>query len=170
MASCAGNQLSVQFVANQGTELVASITRYLSSIPTPVYILEDLVGIVGVTSSLLTSLDAALIRCQNPFEERPSFVRPLCQDVFAAFQELSKKAEEAMEKKVFEPNDSDLVRASRFAWFEIVGNEKKAVALRSSLAVEKYRVRVLIDAVNYKRLKDLDIKYVDTSQILLKHN
>jgi Fe-S cluster assembly iron-binding protein IscA len=63
-----------------------------------------------------------------------------------------------------------MVRASRFAWFEIVGNEKKAVALRSSLAVEKYRVRVLIDAVNYKRLKDLDIKYVDTSQILLKHN
>jgi hypothetical protein len=46
-----------------------------------------------------------------------------------------------------EPNDVGLVRLPKNAWCLVIKGEHRAAYLRSRLYVEKYRVRVLIDAV-----------------------
>ena len=87
-------------VAGEGNRLVSSITHYLSTIPTPVDILEDLASIVAVTASLLMSLDCAVLQYPPFSMDRMPFVRPLCLDILAAFKELDTKVEEAREKGV----------------------------------------------------------------------
>jgi hypothetical protein len=143
---------SLLSVARSGTLLVERITHYLSTIPTPVDILEDLASIVGVTAALLGSLDHAILKYPLPAADKLPFVPLLCFDVELAFEQLQTHFNTARKEKVFEPNEKGLVRTPRFAWFEIMGGEGKAAGLRSRLCVEKYRVRVLIDAVRYKGL------------------
>lgn len=60
--------------------------------------------------------------------------------------------------KVFEPNDVGLVRVPRCAWTLVLGTEAKVAALRSRLYVEKYRVRVLIEAVTWQGLRTLQTR------------
>jgi len=54
---------------------------------------------------------------------------------------------EARQLRVFEPNDVGLVRLPKNAWVLVMRGEQRAASLRSRLYVEKYRVRVLIEAV-----------------------
>jgi hypothetical protein len=49
--------------------------------------------------------------------------------------------------KVFKLNDVGLVRLFRAAWVLVMGTERKMKELRSRLYVEKYKVRVLINAI-----------------------
>jgi len=79
----------------------------------------------------------------------------LCYDVYFAFKQLEEKVNEARIMKVFEPNDVGLVRLPRAAWVLVMGTDGKMKELRSRLYVEKYRVRVLIDAVCWEALKKL---------------
>jgi hypothetical protein len=146
-------------VASDGTALVSSITQYLSTLPTPVDVLEDLASTVSVTSSLLTSLELTIVQYRLPFTAYLPFIQPLCSDISAAFEELKVKFEEAREKGVFGLNERGLVRTPRFVWADVVGGTPgKAGVMRRRLCVEKYRVRVLIDAVRYKGLSDLKEK------------
>lgn len=147
--------LAPMSVAEEGTRLVSAITQYLSTIPTPVDILEDLASIVAVTSALLTSLEGTMMQYRLSSTAGLPFVQPLCSDISTAFEELRVNFEEARREKAFELNEKGLVRTARFAWFEVVGGGRKAVALRSRLCVEKYRVRVLIDTARFKGLSIL---------------
>jgi hypothetical protein len=151
MASLLAKQTSLT-----GHLLVTNITKYLSTLPHPIEIVEELVAVCAVTSSLLNTLSSA-VHFFQPLTLSPkySFVGPLCHDVCFAFKQLEEKVDEARRMKVFEPNDVGLVRLPRAAWVLVMGTEGKMKELRSRLYVEKYRVRVLIDAVCWEALKKL---------------
>ncbi len=142
--------LQILAVSHLGTSLVTNTTKYLSTLPHPIEILEELIAVVAVTSNLLTSLNSALSRfpcLAASLSPRCSFVGPLCEDVKKAFKELEERIVEAKGLRVFEPNDVGLVRLPRNAWVLVMRGEQRAASLRSRLYVEKYRVRVLIEAV-----------------------
>jgi hypothetical protein len=140
-------------VANKGVLLVTAITKYLSTLPHPIEIVEELVAVCAVTSTLLTSLQTTIERFPHlKISRTHSFVAPLCRDVLFAFKLLGSKVEEARRMRLFEPNDVGLVRLPRAAWTLVMGTEVKVAALRSRLYVEKYRVRVLIEAVSWAGL------------------
>jgi hypothetical protein len=137
-------------VSHLGTTLVANTTKYLSTLPHPIEILEELIAVVAVTSNLLTALNAAFARfpaLSVHTSPKCPFVGPLCDDVRKAFRELEERVAEAKGLRVFEPNDVGLVRLPRNAWVLVMRGEQRAASLRSRLYVEKYRVRVLIEAV-----------------------
>lgn len=143
-------------VADKGTSLVTATTKYMSTLPQQIEVVEELVSVSAVTSSLLTSLDAAISRFPAlNLSPTSSFIAPLCTDISRAFSELEMKVEDAKTMKAFEKNEVGLVRTPRFAWFAICGGEREAGRLRSRLYVEKYRVRVLVDAVTWEGLKQL---------------
>jgi hypothetical protein len=144
-------------VANAGTKLVTNVTKYLSTLPHPIEIIEELVAVCSVTSSLLHSLDSTLNRFYPATQLPPkaSFIKPLCHDILLAFSQFAQKVCEAQRLRVFEPNDVGLVRVPRNAWAFVMGNEAKMGQFRSRLYVEKYRVRVLIDAVAWQGLREL---------------
>ncbi|EKD17255.1 hypothetical protein MBM_04832 [Drepanopeziza brunnea f. sp. 'multigermtubi' MB_m1] len=119
-------------------------------------VVEELVAVVAVTSSLLNSLHHTIARfpyVQARLSPRYSFINPLCRDVVLAFSLLDGGVREARRLKIFEPNDVGLVRLPRAAWEFVLGTEQKVASLRSRLFVEKYRVRVLIDAVAWEGLR-----------------
>jgi hypothetical protein len=97
-----------------GQLLVTKITKYLSTLPHPIEIVEELVAVCAVTSSLLNTLSSAL-HFFRPLTLSPnhSFVGPLCHDFCFAFKQLEEKVDEARRMKVFEPNDVGLVRLPR---------------------------------------------------------
>jgi hypothetical protein len=137
-------------VAQLGTTLVTNTTKYLSTLPHPIEVLEELIAVIAVTSNLLTSLNSTLLRFPTlsaSLSPEYSFVGPLCEDVKKAFKELDERVSEARQLRVFEPNDVGLVRLPRNAWVLVMRGEQRAASLRSRLYVEKYRVRVLIEAV-----------------------
>jgi hypothetical protein len=136
-------------IAQLGTVLVTNTTKYLSTLPHPIEVLEELVAVVSVTSNLLTSLNCTLQRFPSLARLSPkhSFVGPLCEDVKKAFRELEERVLEAKGMRIFEPNDVGLVRLPRNAWVLVMRGEQRAASLRSRLYVEKYRVRVLIEAI-----------------------
>jgi hypothetical protein len=137
-------------VAQLGTALVTDTTKYLSTLPHPIEVLEELVAVIAVTSNLLTSLNSALLRFPTlsaSLSPECSFVGPLCEDVKKAFRDLEERVGEARQLRIFEPNDVGLVRLPRNAWVLVMRGEQRAASLRSRLYVEKYRVRVLIEAV-----------------------
>lgn len=147
------------FVANKGVVLVTAITKYLSTLPHPIEIVEELVAVCAVTSTLLTSLHSTIQRFPHLALSRThSFVAPLCYDALFAFKLLGSKVEEARRMRIFEPNDIGLVRLPRVAWALVMGTEAKVAALRSRLYVEKYRVRVLIEAVSWAGLESLGMR------------
>jgi hypothetical protein len=76
-----------------------------------------------------------------------SFIGPHCEDVKKAFKELEESVAEAKGLRVFEPNDVGLVRLPKNASCLVMKGEHRAASSRSRLYIEKYRVRVLIDAV-----------------------
>ncbi|KAK0126638.1 hypothetical protein ONS95_008223 [Cadophora gregata] len=146
-------------VSRNGTLLVTNITKYLSTLPHPIEIVEELVAVCAVTSSLLTSLNSTLLRFPHlNLSLAKSFIAPLCHDILFAFKLLGDRVQEAKRMRVFEPNDVGLVRLPRCAWTLVLGTEAKVAALRSRLYVEKYRVRVLIEAVAYEGLRGLEGK------------
>ncbi|KAH9205157.1 hypothetical protein DL95DRAFT_397928, partial [Leptodontidium sp. 2 PMI_412] len=135
-------------VSRSGTTLVTNITKYLSTLPHPIEIVEELVAVCAVTASLLLSLNSAILRFPHlNLSPTNSFIAPLCHDILFAYKLLGERVQEAKRMRVFEPNDVGLVRLPRSAWTLVLGTEAKVAALRSRLYVEKYRVRVLIDAV-----------------------
>ncbi|KAL2072744.1 hypothetical protein VTL71DRAFT_12087 [Oculimacula yallundae] len=143
-------------VSRSGNLLVTNITKYLSTLPHPIEIVEELVAVSAVTSSLLLSLHSSLLRFQHlNLSSTLSFIQPLCHDILFAFKLLSDRVQEAKRMRVFEPNDVGLVRLPRAAWTLVLGTEAKVASLRSRLFVEKYRVRVLIEAVVYEGLRTL---------------
>ncbi|XMA14283.1 hypothetical protein WAI453_007074 [Rhynchosporium graminicola] len=143
-------------VSRSGDLLVADITKYLSTLPHPIEIVEELVAVSAVTSSLLLSLHTSLSRFPHlNLSSAKSFINPLCHDILFAFRLLSDRVQEAKRMRVFEPNDVGLVRLPRAAWVLVLGSEAKVAALRSRLFVEKYRVRVLIEAVVWEGLRQL---------------
>jgi hypothetical protein len=144
--------LQILSVSHIGASLVTNTTKYLSTLPHPIEILEELIAVVAVTSNLLTSLNSALSRFPSlgaSLNPKSSFVGPLCEDIKKAFKELEERVAEAKGLKVFEPNDVGLVRLPRNAWVLVMRGEQRAASLRSRLYVEKYRVRVLIEAVSW---------------------
>lgn len=152
-------ELELLHVAQKGTQLVTGITKYFSTLPHPIEIVEELVAVVAVTSSLLTALDHALSRFPHlALSRSKSFIAPLCHDVLFAFMLLGSKVDEAKRMKIFEPNDVGLVRLPKSAWVLVVGSEPKVAALRSRLYIEKYRVRVLIETVCFVGLKKLSFR------------
>jgi hypothetical protein len=155
MAESAQSQPSLVSVASEGTQLVSSTTKYLSTLPGIIIIIEELVAIVSITSSLLTSLDETLSKYPSTRDQTANFIKPLCEDVKAAFNELRSKLEEAKGKRVFEPNVANTVREQHYAWFSIMGSKENMEKLRERLKVGKYRTRVLIETVNYKGLTEL---------------
>ena len=143
-------------LANLGTALVTNTTKYLSTLPHPIETLEELISVVAVTANLLTSLSASLKRfpsLASSLDPKLSFIGPLCEDVRRAFKELEERVLEAKALRIFEPNDVGLVRLPRNAWVLVMRGEQKAASLRSRLYVEKYRVRVLIEAVTWVGLR-----------------
>lgn len=145
------------YVANKGVALVTAITKYLSTLPHPIEIVEELVAVCAVTSTLLTSLHGTIQRFPHLALSRThSFVAPLCYDALFAFKLLGSKVEEARRLRIFEPNNVGLVRLPKVAWTLVMGTEAKVAALRSRLYVEKYRVRVLIEAVSWAGLASLE--------------
>jgi len=146
-------------VSRNGTTLVTNITKYLSTLPHPIEVVEELVAVCAVTSSLLTSLNSTLLRFPHlNLSATKSFIAPLCHDILFAFKLLGDRVQEAKRMRVFEPNDVGLVRLPRCAWTLVLGTEAKVAALRSRLYVEKYRVRVLIEAIAYEGLRGLRAK------------
>ncbi|KAE9381314.1 hypothetical protein N431DRAFT_392368 [Stipitochalara longipes BDJ] len=142
--------MDILLIAHLGTALVANTTKYLSTLPHPIECLEELVSVVAVTSNLLISLNSTLSRfpaLAASLSPKHSFIGPLCEDVKKAFRELEEKVLEAKGLRIFEPNDVGLVRLPRNAWVLVMRGEHRAASLRSKLYVEKYRVRVLIEAV-----------------------
>ena len=135
---------------------MTSITEYLSNLPHPIEIVEELVAVCAVISSLLNTLSSALHFFQPlTLSPKHSFISLLCHDVCFAFKQLEEKVDEARRMKVFEPNDVGLVRLPRVAWVLVMGTEGKMKELRGRLYMEKYRVRALIDAVCWEALKKL---------------
>ena len=137
-------------ISQLGTVLVTNTTKYLSTLPHPIEVLEELVAVVSVTSNLLTSLNCTLLRFPSlaaKLSPKYSFVGPLCEDVRKAFREFEERVLDAKGMRIFEPNDVGLVRLPRNAWVLVMRGEQRAASLRSRLYVEKYRVRVLIEAV-----------------------
>ncbi|CZR51169.1 uncharacterized protein PAC_01044 [Phialocephala subalpina] len=146
-------------VMNVATQCISRSTSYLSTLPHPIEPLEELISVIAVASTLLSSLQTAIDRFPElEFSTTHSFLNPLAQDILYAISQLNGKVEDAKRSKVFQPNDVGLVRLPRNAWILINGNEAKAASLRSRLYVEKYRVRVLIDAVNWYGLRSLDMR------------
>ena len=136
-------RMELLLIAHLGTALVANTTKYLSTLPHPIECLEELVSVVAVTSNLLTSLNASLLRfpaLAASLSPKHSFIGPLCDDVKRAFRELEEKVLEAKGLRLFEPNDVGLVRLPRNAWVLVMRGEHRAASLRSRLYVEKYRV------------------------------
>lgn len=149
-------------IADKGSRLVAATTKYLSTLPQQIEVLEELVSVASVTSSLLASLSDELVRFPTLFSSPTvPFIAPLCADIARAFSELEMKVEDARVMKVFETNDVGLVRAPRFAWCAVCGGEREAARLRSRLYVEKYRVRVLLDAVCWEGLRKKEGRSVE---------
>lgn len=140
--------IGILAVAARGNLLVSTTTKYLSTLPHPIEIVEELIAVVSVTCSLLSTLHTTIQRFTSiNLSTKKSFLSPLEADLRFAFDSLEKVILEAKNKKLFEPNDVGLVRVPRNAWGLVCGGEAQAGMLRSRLYVEKYRVRVLIDAV-----------------------
>src|SRR5271155_2293582 len=95
------NQPSLVSVACDGSQLVSSIAAYLRGITTQVTHIGELLTIVSITSSMLTTLDGFVSKFSAVVGQRASFIRLLCEDVSAAFEELNKTIEQAKERKVF---------------------------------------------------------------------
>lgn len=160
MAGNGESQPSLLSVAEIGTLFVSSTTRYLSTLPGIVVIIEELVAIVSMTSSLLASLDEALGRYPSTREQTAGFIMPHCEDIMTAFEELRSKMEVAKERRVFEANDANMLRVQHFAWHSVLGSKENMDKLREKLRAGKSRTRVLIEIVDYKGLKELKEKQV----------
>jgi len=144
-------------VANKGTHLVTTTTQYLSTLPQQIDAVEDLISITAVTSSLLVSLSSSLTRFPSLIPSHTkSLIVPLCVDISRALSELDFKIQDAKTMKVFEKNECGLVRAPRFAWCDVCGGPREAGRLRGRLGVQKYRVRVLVDAVCWEGLRRME--------------
>ncbi len=133
-------------VSTHGTRMIQRITAHLSTLPHPIEPIEELVSVCSVTCSLLVSLDAAIpsdTTASTRSNPQP-FVKPLTRDILYAFTLLESLVMQALQRKVFLPNETGLVRLPRVAWGLVCGGKEQE--LRSRCYVEKYRVRVLIDA------------------------
>ncbi|KUJ22808.1 uncharacterized protein LY89DRAFT_311033 [Mollisia scopiformis] len=156
------NPLTIAAVINLATESITEATSYLSTLPHPIEPLEELISVIAVTSNLLSALQTAIDRYPDlEFSPDLSFLNPLSHDIVYAISQLNGRVEDAKRSKIFQPNDVGLVRLPRNAWILINGTEAKAASLRSRLYVEKYRVRVLLDAVNWYGLRSLEIRDMD---------
>ncbi len=147
-----GKETTLLDVSTHGTRMIQRITAFLSTLPHPIEPIEELVSVCSVTCSLLVSLDAAIptpgtakTTTTPPLQAKPQpFVRPLTRDILYAFTLLESLVVQAMQRKVFLPNETGLVRLPRVAWGLVCGGREQE--LRSRCYVEKFRVRVLIDA------------------------
>jgi hypothetical protein len=108
--------LLAKYTSQTGHVLLTNITKYLSTLPNPIEIVEELVAVCAVNSSLLDTLNSALYFFHLTLSPEHSFVGPLCYDVCFAFKQLEEKVNEARRMKVFELNDVGLVRLPRAAW------------------------------------------------------
>lgn len=140
-------------ISNKGIQLIAHITKYLSTLAHPIDVIEELIAVISVTSNLLTTLDSTISRFQSTITPRASFVKLLCHDISIGFSMFAQKVNEAQRLGVFEINNVGLVRVPRNAWAYVMGGELRMAQFRSRLYVEKYRVRVLIDAVAWQGLR-----------------
>lgn len=140
-----------------GVELIADVTKYLSTLSHPIEVVEELISVCSITTSLLRHLYTAIARFPSTqaLSQDLSFIQPLCADILSAFSQFDVKLSEARKLRVFEPNDVGLVRVPKNAWIFVMGGEREMGRLRSKLYVEKYRVRVLIDAVVWLGLRNL---------------
>ena len=120
-------------VSRKGILLIASITKYLSTLPHPIDVVEELVAVCSVTSNLLTTLDTTITRFQPTTSCRASFVSPLCHDILLAFSQFAQKVGEAKRLGVFEINNVGLVRVPRNAWAYVMGGEVRMAQFRSRL-------------------------------------
>lgn len=148
------DQENLARLAENGTTLVTNTIEYLSTLPHQIEILEELIAVTSVTCNLIKSFSTTLSRFDTVrFDISKSFLTPLCNDIGEVLQMLEEKIQECKWLKVFEPNEVGLVRNPQWAWNLVMGGESKAQALRSRLYVEKYKVRVLIEAVTWYCLK-----------------
>ena len=161
-------------LARNGQQIVDRTTKYLSTLPHPIEVIEELVAVISVCSSLIISLHESIVRFnppsnRNPFVDsanlstrklclRTSFLYCLCTDVLAAWTEFQIKFGDAKRLKLFEPNDVGLVRVPRNSWTFVCGGERNVMKMRSRLYVEKYRVRVLIEGICWHGLRNLECR------------
>src|SRR6266498_834427 len=71
-------------VARNGQQIVDRTTKYLSTLPHPIEIIEELVAVISVTSTLIISLHGSIVQFnppsnQNPFADSTNLsTRKLC--------------------------------------------------------------------------------------------
>lgn len=151
MADPLGSGLSE--VSTKTTQLVDYITKYLSTLSQPIDVIEELIAVISVTSNLLTTLASTIARFRSTTTLGSPFVKLLCRDISIGLSMFAQKINEAQRLGVFEINNIGLVRVPRNAWAYVMGGELRMAQFRSRLYVEKYRVRVLIDAVAWQGLR-----------------
>ena len=146
------DQENMARLANKGTTLVDDTIKYLSTLPHQIEMLEELIAVTSVTCTLVevTTL-SRFVTFRSDISK--TFLMPLCNDIGEALRMLEEKIQQCRRLKVSEPNEVGLVRLPQCAWNLVMGGESRAQALRSRLYVEKYRVRVLVEAVAWHGLK-----------------
>lgn len=146
------DQENMARLAKKGTTLVDDTIKYLSTLPHQIEMLEELIAVTSVTCTLVevTTL-SRFVTFRSDISK--TFLMPLCNDIGEALRMLEEKIQQCRRLKVSEPNEVGLVRLPQCAWNLVMGGESRAQALRSRLYVEKYRVRVLVEAVAWHGLK-----------------
>lgn len=144
-------------------------TSFASTLPCTIEPLEELLGTAGITNSLLQALQSTSQRFGIVFHASYSFLNPLVQDNVFALQQLDSIVLHARELGVWEGIDilgREAGERGRETWCVVCGGEDNARKLRSRFFVEKYRVRVLIDAVTWFGLRRINQRSVEQEREL----
>jgi hypothetical protein len=154
MAALTTKPTSIEDLAIYTNAFLNNTTIYLSTLSAPIEPLEELLAVSGLTNSLLQALQSTIQRFDLSFHPTSSFINPLTQDILSNLDQLRTIVQDARSSRVWESN-AGVHGAGRVSWCTVCGNEENAKRLRSRFFVEKYRVRVLIDAVSWFALRNI---------------
>lgn len=156
MAALTTKPTSIENLTIHTNAFLNTTTIYLSTLSAPIEPLEELLAVSGLTNSLLQALQFTIRRFNLFFHPTNSFLNPLTQDILSNIEQLHTIVNDARSSRVWE--SSGVNGGGRVSWSAVCGSEENARRLRSRFFVEKYRVRVLIDAVSWFALRNIQLR------------
>lgn len=141
-------------LVKSGSTLLSSISTYPSTTSHSLDVVEELMSIVAVTSTLLIALNSSLDQYLPAGQLDTPFVGPLYDEVAAGFEQLKKKVDKAREK-----NSGSIEKSLEWkplvVGVEALGGLLEVGKLRKMLMEGRRKVGVLVEGVKLMGLRGI---------------
>lgn len=153
-------------VANIGTEVVTSFTKFITSRKVQERRMENVLACVSITTSLLLDLGSTINKHEKDVYINDDVTRATCETCKADLKKLLVLSKEASENGMWIREGTlggKPVAAEIDPWFLFnvgLGGREKSAEFWNRLEATRYSLVALTDTVKYKIFKELKERYV----------